>query len=185
MRFTMPRESYIPAGAVESADTESDAIAFTYETAGALCALAFHGKAAKPDWHYRFKTEEQRASKISEHFASRRAHAAFRAESKTKAAAAITLKVGDILVASWGYDQTNVDWYQVTAIVGARMIELREIGANSVTTASMQGTATPRKDHFIGEALRRMVAYGNHVKVDRSRHASPWDGQPEHWSSYA
>ena len=186
MRFTMTRESYIPAGAVKVADTESDAVAFTYEAAGVLYGLAFHGKAAKPDWHFRFNSEERRASKIAEHAAGRRVHAVFRAESKAKAAAPITLKVGDILNTSWGYDQTNVEFFQVTAIVGARMVELREVAADSVTTGFMSGNKTARKDQFVGnDPLRRLVKYGNAVKIDECRSAWLWDGRPLSWSSYA
>ena len=37
-----------------------------------------------------------------------------------------SLKVGDILVASWGYEQTNVDFYQVVALKGKTMVTVKE-----------------------------------------------------------
>lgn len=34
------------------------------------------------------------------------------------------LKVGDYLVNSWGYDQTNVDFFKVVSLVGKTMVEV-------------------------------------------------------------
>jgi len=39
----------------------------------------------------------------------------------------IPLKVGDVLEASWGYDQTNVDFFQVVALRGKTQCVIREI----------------------------------------------------------
>ena len=36
-----------------------------------------------------------------------------------------SLRVGDILAASWGYEQTNVDLYQVVALKGRTMVSVR------------------------------------------------------------
>ena len=35
--------------------------------------------------------------------------------------------VGDVFSASWGYDQTNVDFFQVIALVGAESVRVREV----------------------------------------------------------
>ena len=56
------------------------------------------------------------------------------------------LKVGDILYSSWGYDQTNIDFYQVTA-VGVHSVKIREIEQKVVggSTGSDLVTAEPGK----------------------------------------
>ena len=72
-------------------------------------------------------------------------------------------KVGDILEASGGYDQTNVDYYQVTGLIGKKMVEIREIGARSVEGSTyahgMADEVKPAKDSFKkdSEPLRRVV----------------------------
>lgn len=189
MRHAMPREFYIPSNnqtVSEIRDAESDAVAFTYESAGGLYALAFHGKAGKPDWHFRFRTEEQRAAKIKEHAESRRGHAKYAAERKAQRNCPSRLELGAILVSSWGYDQTNVDFYQVTATIGARTVELRPIASEIIDgQAGYSGTCRAVKDAFRGEAFRARVSDGDSIRLESYRHASPWDGRPRYWSSYA
>lgn len=191
MRHARPREFYIPSNetVTEHRDTESDAVAFTYEAGGAPYALAFSGKRSKPDWHYRFQTVERRASKIAEHAESRRAHARYRAEQKAKRAAPHTLKVGDLLKTSWGYDQTNVEFFEVVALVGVSMVEVREIADERESTGWETGTATPTPGVYVGKPFRRRVVNGrwsHSIRIEGDyRIASQWDGKPAHWSSYA
>ena len=35
--------------------------------------------------------------------------------------------VGDIFKVSWGYEQTNIDYYQYISITGKRSVEIRKI----------------------------------------------------------
>lgn len=37
------------------------------------------------------------------------------------------LKVGDVLISSWGYEQTNVDAFQVVALVGSSSVRVKEV----------------------------------------------------------
>lgn len=68
--------------------------------------------------------------KIAETMANEKAPA----KSKTKETVH-SLKVGDILSASWGYEQTNVDFYQVIALKGKTMVTVKEccLEANDVS----------------------------------------------------
>lgn len=59
---------------------QGDGVVFTYEAAGKLYAVAFHGKAAKPDWHYQFPRAERRQERIREFFEALVASAASKAE---------------------------------------------------------------------------------------------------------
>jgi hypothetical protein len=128
--FYIPRESY---GRTNIATvTEGDAVVYTYTTAnGKPGAMAFHGKAAKPDWNFAFAHADQRAKKIAEFFASRKEWANYKAKNRAEKQKPHTLKVGDILVSSWGYDQTNIDYYQVTRVVGPNSVEICQIKAKS------------------------------------------------------
>ena len=71
----------------------------------------------------------------------------------TKSAQAPTNKfgvqVGDIFYISWGYDQTNVNFFQVVALVGAVSVRIKEIHYDHVRTESyMSGYVVPVKDKF-------------------------------------
>lgn len=71
-------------------------------------------------------------------------------------------KAGDILESSWGYDQTNVDYYQVTKVLG-KMIEMRKIGGEHVEGSGqshgMSDEVRPSKGSFIEKEkpMRKLV----------------------------
>ena len=77
MRHTFPRDFYIPKDAKPLDCPDTDAVVYVYENAKRVGspygAVAFHGKANKPDWHYTFKTEERRTAYIAEYLAGRKA----------------------------------------------------------------------------------------------------------------
>ncbi len=64
-----------------------------------------------------------------------------------------TVSVGDIFVSSWGYEQTNVTFYQVLSVHGKKTVTVREIRANSEYTDSMVGFKTPVLNDFRGLTL--------------------------------
>ena len=188
--FKLPREAYVPEGAARITDKTSDAVAFVYVTSkGRPAAIAFHGKAAKPDWHHVFPGEAARERAVRNFFEGRKQDADRRAKRRAEAAKPHGLEVGHVLVASWGYDQTNIDFYQVTAIVGRCMVEVRAIGQADASTgkeAWATGKAMPALDAFKGEPLRRRVdGQRRSVRIDDCRTAYVWDGRPKSWTAYA
>ncbi|EDX5950929.1 hypothetical protein CRB46_004139 [Salmonella enterica subsp. enterica serovar Enteritidis] len=68
-----------------------------------------------------------------------------------------TVSVGDVFVSSWGYEQTNVTFYQVLSVHGKKTVIVREIRANSEYTDSMVGFKTPVLNDFTGECLKRQI----------------------------
>lgn len=99
-------------------------------------------------------------------------------------------QVGDILVSTWGYDQTNVDFYQVTAVKG-KTVTIRELKQKSTgyTGNGMADHRLPLKDEFTNaEPMTKIVRKGYQSKycVGTTYHtATPWDGKPEYNSWYA
>jgi len=119
-------------------------------------------------------------------------------------------KVGDILHHSWGYDQTNCDFYQVTEVKPASVV-LRKIGTKTVPGSEgfMSCSLLPEKDAFIEKGHHALTKYGDditpdkpsifkkvsfYVKEDGSlRYFIPvpygwcdlWEGKPESSSWYA
>lgn len=166
------REFYIPQGARKVAHKQSQAVAYLYERDGNPHAVAFYGKAAKPVWRYRFRDEEQRERKIAGLFAHYQAYEQRKAEQRAaRQARGRGLEVGDVLSAMWGYEQTNIDYYQVTALIGDKMVEVRKIAAAAEETQWLQGKTVPLVDNFVSEPMRRLAKDGR-VKIDDVRSAS-------------
>ena len=106
---------------------------------------------------------------------------AFRNKLKAKVS---NIQVGDVLCASWGWEQTNIDFYQVLELVGKSTVVFREIAADKTYDSSMSGKCTPILNEFVGETMRKRVGdYG--IKINSCSSASKWEGQPKYWSSYA
>ena len=98
------------------------------------------------------------------------------------------LVVNDVLSSSWGYEQTNVDFYQVTKLVGKTMVEMKKIGSNREYDECMSGKCTPILNSFSedSEVLRkRVICGGESVRITSFSMASKWDGRPEYFSTYA
>lgn len=196
-RFRMPRTFYIPKGATKVADKLSDAVAYLYtiQRTGKAAAVMFQGKADKPAYHYTYRSVESRNQAVAEFFASRQKSLAYKAERKAKRMGeGRGLEVGDILKASWGYEQTNIDYYEVTALVGSRMVELREIAQETIETAFMQGKCVPLPGNYVGEPIRK-VAHSGSVKLAKwGKYARRQEPQivggvkiyeASHWTAYA
>jgi hypothetical protein len=103
-------------------------------------------------------------------------------------------KPGAVWFCSWGYDQTNVDFYRVVKLAGA-WITLEKIAATEHSDdtpdrpATFTGRAVPADPaRPIGKPFRRKLALytsGPFVKIESYSHAQPWDGTPKRTSSYA
>lgn len=195
MRFRMTREMQVAKGAVKIADKQSDCVAYIYTANGATCAMMFIGKADKPSWRYRFPNEARRDKAIGEAFARRRERLAAKAAEKEKRKAWVNpYKIGDLFRRSWGYDQTNVDWYEVVAVSG-KMVTVRQIQQERVSTGDMCGKTTPQPGKYIErEPAKRCLAQDGCIKINHYAHA--YYVKPEmkagipvygtdYWSSYA
>lgn len=68
-----------------------------------------------------------------------------------------TVSVGDIFVSAWGYEQTNIDFYQVISVHGTTTVVVRKIHNKSQPIDSMSAYASPSLNDFCGEPLKRRV----------------------------
>ena len=85
------------------------------------------------------------------------------------------LEVGQILKSVWGYDQTNVDYYQVIAKNGATMNTIRKIRSNEVPDkySGMVGKTSPIPGAFIGPAQRVKPNQLGYVTLTSYSYAAP------------
>ena len=182
-RFKPTRELYIPKGYTEIKDAQSEAVAYV-STSGKPCAMGFGGKRAKPDYNYIFRSEAARDEHVQKHFSAQRERAVYKEEQRAARNQATTLRVGDILVNSWGYDQTNVDFYQVVEVKpSGKSVVIRSISSEIVETGFMCGERTPILDSFHGdEIIKRSTS--DYVSFDYGS-GNKWNGKPQYVSWYA
>lgn len=183
MKNVLPREFYVPKGAMKITDKQSSAVAYvqTYDS-GRVHALGLFGKAQKPNFHYTFKSVERAERHVRQFFQNCREHQANRAQRKEQRTIfAHAAKVGDVYKTCWGYDQTNVEFFEIVEIKGKYAI-LREIAAESISNGSGQDRLMPMSGAFLeprykdddrGLPIRRLIQDG-YIKIDEVRHGRPW-----------
>lgn len=96
------------------------------------------------------------------------------------------LKVGDILTSSWGYDQTNVYWYQVTgAKPESKAVIIRRIESKVVSgQGGPSEKVVPIPGRFKGEPMKKIPQQGYKgdalIKISSYELATLWDGSPQY-----
>lgn len=103
-------------------------------------------------------------------------------EKKPKRNDPLQWKVGDIVVATYHYSMTLVDFYEIIKATG-KSFTFRKLKDKVVSGNSMQGTcvALPGEydDREEKDVTARINKYGS-VKI-RDYYCSWWDGTPEHF----
>lgn len=96
------------------------------------------------------------------------------------------LQIGSILYTSWGYDQTNIDFYEVTKLIGRATLELKELGQERIYDGSgLSGKTKPIPGDFISQAFRKRINVYGSVKINEVSWARIWSGDALNYSSYA
>lgn len=152
---------------------------------GKLCAATFADKGFRPYSNYSFRNEESRAKEIEstkEMVDRQTARTASYLETANKEKE--QFKVGGILVCSWGYEQTNINFYQIISRKNDFII-LQEIGKTITDNQYDRGHCVANPSNLIGEPMRKKITKYASIKLSSFETARPWDGKPEYWSSYA
>jgi hypothetical protein len=152
----------------------------TYKLGKNPALLIFIGKQKKPYSHYQYPSKEQfkkaydRAVKEAE---------TYKEMSKPTPH---DLKVGDMLVSVWGYDQTNADFYQVVKVNSGHYVTIRQIAAEKYDIEH-HGTckSKPKKGEFVGPEMRKKVTNGKITintfalarKMERDYQTIDWIGR--------
>jgi len=118
-------------------------------------AIFYTGKQSKPTWFIRF-TDNDAMKKRVVNSISRLMTWEDRKAERREARKNVTkdIKVGQIYSYSWGYEQTNVDFYQVTEVKG-KVFTIREISRKIVSNDcgnSMTADVSPVKDSFLEDS---------------------------------
>lgn len=88
-----------------------------------------------------------------------------------------TMNVGDVLSTSWGYEQTNVEFYQVIERNKKTGITIQEISSKKIDDTSWcSANVKPIKDSFIGEPLKKRIgSYGVKIHSSATATLTTWD----------
>lgn len=99
--------------------------------------------------------------------------------------------VGAILVSTWGYDQTNIDYWQVVTL-SEKAVRVKKIYAHLKTINDMEFYATPDQHKFQHDpnpTIRRTIRTSEYdgekfIQINDHSTAKLWDGRPVRGSSY-
>lgn len=116
----------------------------------------------KSEFYYRYKNEEQMIESVSQFLKVRMTNMESRAKEiqnkrQAKKELVNSFKVGQILYDSWGYDQTNIDFYQVVGL-GAKSVKIRKIAQKYVRSGGfMCEYVTPDVNNFISDEMTKII----------------------------
>ncbi|MCH8552930.1 MAG: hypothetical protein LAT62_13405 [Natronospirillum sp.] len=144
--------------------------AYYFDTkSGRPAAIVFFGRKQKPSLFVAYPDPEVRESQVRKRVVS------YIDDLRIKQArqqAPMKVVEGDIMVASWGWEQTNVDYFQVVGVAGKRTVILRPIGAVKKRDGrQLTGVSVPVPGQFEGPAFRRRVTDRDNVRIDDGRDA--------------
>lgn len=136
---TLTREFYIAKDSQKVTSNklpEESAVCYISEsTNGRVNVQFFIGKQSKPDKYLAYKSRESANTAIEAFFDNLVRVYEYKRQEKERqklarqaAKAEFEGKIGSVFVASWGYEQTNVNAYQITARVNNQTVEVVEIG---------------------------------------------------------
>lgn len=157
----------------------NDACCVYYNTA-LMQARAWSGRKTKPEWIYRFKSVDAMMTYINKFMKDK---IALYNEQQADKEYDINelIKLNDVFYSSWGYDQTNVQFYQVVKILN-KSIVIREIHQERIETDYMCGYTVPLLHDFKNDKAmtKRLSVYKKRVSIKVGyNYAWPLDVQAE------
>lgn len=124
---------------------------YLYESAGNFVLLCYKGRSKKSHFRYGYNSADQRDNALKNYLKQ------FQADRIRKQPNKRLLSVGDVLMGTWGYEQTNVNYYKVLRLSGKQSVELVEIGAIKTFDGDMSGHCVPNLDNHIKEPFIKKV----------------------------
>jgi hypothetical protein len=179
---------YIPKNSEVREFPEAAIVAYCYQSARGPAFVAYKGRQSKPTRFYSFRSEESRDANLAEFVKQQIEVEDWK---RARREAGHDLAVGDIVYSSWGYEQTNVDFFQVVRVPSGRSAVVRQI-EKEVTErggiGSMCGYAMPKQDQFqitAKETMHRTTGSGTLTGGKAAPgYLYKWDGKPRSVSWY-
>lgn len=188
------RQRYIPEGALKIAHKATKAVVYLYVNKdGQPTFQAYRARSQKPVMWLRYQTTERRDARVRQFLESEQAKYESQQRRKAERFQPHNLEPGVLFYTSWGYDQTNVTFYEVSKIVGKNTVALQELGSQRANESEgyshgMADHAVPDQSRKIGKPQRYRVDMEGgtpSMKIHCSAWARIWDGKPLYRSWYA
>lgn len=148
---TMPRTRYIPEGS-RAIGIPDVAVVYKYTSKnGKPVAIGYLGKSAKAAFHLNFRDDDRRNIYVTEFLRSAAERKEAKARRRVERVTYVhNLKAGDVLHYSWGYDQTNCEYYQVLSAT-EHSVTIQAIGAQTVPGSEgfMSASMTATRGAFL------------------------------------
>jgi len=188
------REFYKPQNAARVAfkNVPGGEVFWSKLPSGKFHAVGFKGSAQKPFFNYTFGKYDSMVKYITEQFTA----VSKSMENRARERAVLRqikpcVAVGDIFTSSWGYEQTNVYFYQVVSLKGTRTAVLRRIAGEREYVGPMQGTMTAVKDAFLERTapITKRIQVSDksgsvHFRIESYEYAYKWDGAPRNFTEW-
>lgn len=175
---------WIPQGAeveaVERPDLKVAAYLYT-DSHGRRCVVGYQGRSKKPALHVGSTNPDQTARELERWIRAQEARTAQRlAEREAQRQFVCRWPVGTILYATWGWEQTNVDFYEVVGVRGAKTVVLRRLQSEIAEygAGAMSGYSTPVPGQYRDDAFTARAKSENYAAIDGRKLAHLWDGRP-------
>ena len=91
------------------------------------------------------------------------------------------VRVGDLFYTSWGYEQTNVDFFQVIGFVGEKSVRVREVRPRMVSETGVSGMSADRRYEITNKILppiKSSVFIRDNEAGDVRRLQKTYSGEP-------
>lgn len=96
------------------------------------------------------------------------------------------IEVGTIFSSSWGYDQTNVDFYEVVGLT-PKGVKIRKIAQSTEHEGYGQDRVSAEAGRFVGEVETKILrgsADRPYLSMTSYSTASIWDGSPKYATAF-
>jgi hypothetical protein len=178
---------YIPANAETRDFPAAVVVAYCFESKNGPAYVAYKGRQGKPARFFAFVSLDRRDRHLSNYIDQQ---TEFEALKWTRRQTGHGLIVGDIVFSTWGYEQTNVDFFEVLRVPTDLSAVVRQIESETIEDkpGSMTGKTTAKPGQFVAVAkseTRR--ACGVHVLNGGKMRGQlqKWDGTPRRVTWYA
>lgn len=188
MDYINKRMINIPQDAQKYEYEDINYTVYVYKRGEAFAYKIYGGRRSTPDSYSILKNEEDVYQAINKYIQERRILAETRTKQKAEKKLLLeekfkSVKVGDLFYTSWGYDQTNVDFYKLMKIKG-KTGTFQRINSEVVSGSEGYMSAYVKAGKlFTGKPFTARFT-GDSIKVDYGQRAVPTLEDTEHYSSW-
>jgi len=178
---------FIPANSEVQEFPKAAVVAYCYDSKNGPAYVAYKGRQGKAARHFAFSSLDRRDKHLAGYVEQETNTENFK---RSRRETGHGLEVGEIVCAVWGYEQTNVDFFEVLRVPTARSAVVRRIESETIEDepGSMTGYSTPKPGQFVAVAkeetrradgLHRLNA-GKCCRGDLKK----WNGKPQRVTWY-